>query len=174
MMEHITTDQLIDYIHGALAAGDDASVHTHLGGCAPCRNEYAAEVRLTEMLRDQASREMLEMPSAIKAHLWQSIRASKPSWATTLQAWLRPAYALPVAAALIVAAALLPTYLGHHANAPLIDAAYYLQDHAAMNGSVPFADRSGAMPAEFETGSNADQTAVSVVPGVYIADASRH
>lgn len=173
MMEHITTDQLIDYIHGALAPGDDALVHTHLEGCAPCRDEYALEVRLTEMLRDQVSRETFEMPSAIKAHLWQSIRASKPSWATALQTWLRPVYALPVAAAIIVAA-LLPTYLGHHETAPLIDAAYYLQDHAAMNGSVPFADRSGATPTEFEAGSNADQTAVSVVPVVYTADASQH
>lgn len=173
-MQHITTDQLIDYIHSALAPAEDAFVHTHLEVCPQCRAEYAVEVRLSEMLRDQAAREAREMPSAIKANLWQLIRDSKPSFGRAVRAWFRPAYALPVAAAIILSAYLAPTYLGNHAGPPTIDAAYYLQDHAAMNGSVPFGDRSGATPAEYESGSSVDQTAVNTVPVVFTADTTQH
>ncbi|HEY8314467.1 MAG TPA: zf-HC2 domain-containing protein [Candidatus Baltobacteraceae bacterium] len=174
MMQHLTNPQLIDYIHGALAPEEDASVHAHLESCALCREEYATEVALTELLRKQAALEERDMPSTVKAAIWQQIRDARPSPATRILAWLRPAIAIPVAAAIVLAA-----YFGLHSQqasaAPTIDAAYLLQDHAAMNSTVPFGDRSGADAAELQSGSSgsADETAVNVQPAIYTADAGR-
>ncbi|HEY8296630.1 MAG TPA: anti-sigma factor [Candidatus Baltobacteraceae bacterium] len=173
-MQHATTDQLIDYIHGALAPEEDAFVHTHIDTCGACREEYASEVSLTELLRTHAAAEEREMPSTIKAAIWQQIRDAAPSPAQRVIAWMRPAIALPIAAAIVLAA-----YFGLHTQpvsaAPMIDAAYLLQDHAAMNSTVPFGDRTGANPATLEGQSSAsgDQTAVNVEPVAYTADANR-
>lgn len=172
MMLHLTTEQLIDYIHDALEPGEDAYVHAHLDDCAQCRDEYTAEVALSELLRKQAEIEEREMPSSIKAAVWEQIRNAKPSPLQRFLAVFRPVIAVPVAAAIILAA-----YFGLHSQqgvAPTIDAAYLLQDHAAMNSTVPFDDRTGANPATLdgEYASSNDEAAV-VVPTVYTADASR-
>jgi len=173
-MQHITTDRLIDYIHGALVPADDAVVLAHLESCSACADEYAAEVRMSDLLREQATREERELPSMIKANVWQAIREARPTYGARLRAWLRPAFALPVAAVIVAAVFFGPTYLGHRESAPLIDAAYYLEDHAAMNGSVPFGDRSGATPAEFQSSASPDQTAAIAVPLAYAANAPQH
>ena len=170
---HPTTDRLIDYLHGELAPEEDAALYAHLEACSPCAAAYALEVQLSEMLRNQAAVEEQELPSMVKARIWAEIREAPASPAERLRAWLRPAYALPVAAAVVLAAIFGPAYL-HQTQAPagtVIDAAYYLQDHAAMNSTVPFGDHSGATTSEFETTGNIDQTAVSAVPVVYTADA---
>lgn len=173
-MQHPSHEQLTDYVHSALAPEDDAAVHAHLDGCTTCTQTYNAEVQLSEMLRNQARVEERELPPMLKASIWQAIRETEPTTAQKLIAWLRPAYALPVAAVLIVAAFIAPGYLhGSNNNTPSIDAAYYLQDHAAMNSTVPFADHSGSNPTDFEMTSVVDQTAVASVPVVYTADASR-
>ncbi|MBV9278051.1 MAG: hypothetical protein JOZ97_07440 [Candidatus Eremiobacteraeota bacterium] len=166
MMQHLTNDQLIDYIHGALAPGEDAVVLGHLESCLLCADEYATEVRLSEMLREQAALEQREMPSTIKANIWQLIREAQPSYGARLRAWLRPAYLVPAAAVIALAAYFGPVYLGHHESPVLIDAAYYLQDHAAMNGSLPFGDRSEAAPAEFQANNSvaAEQPAAVAMP----------
>lgn len=173
-MQHPTTEQLIDYVHSALPPEADAQMFAHLDDCTICRSEYAAEVALTELLQRQAVAEEREMPPMLKASIWQAIRQSEPSTADRLRAWFRPAYAIPVAAALLAGAFFGPAYLhGSRANVPeSIDAAYYLQDHAAMNGAVPFGDHSGASSSEFEMTSAIDQTAVSPVPIVHTADAA--
>jgi predicted anti-sigma-YlaC factor YlaD len=174
MMQHLTTDKLIDYLHDALEPAEDAFVHAHLEECAQCRDDYAAEVALTELLNKQAAREELEMPSSIKAAIWQEIRNARPSPVRQLLGFLRPAVAVPVVAALILAA-----YFGLHAQhgtgAPVIDAAYLLQDHAAMNSTVPFDDRTGANPATLEGqyASSTDEAAVNVDSAIYTADAAR-
>jgi len=170
-MQHLTHDQLIDYIHGALTPADDAVVLAHLEGCAPCSGEYATEVRVSEMLREQAAREEREMPSTIKANVWQVIREAQPSYGARILSWLRPAYLVPAAVVIAAAAYFTPAYLGHHETPVLIDAAYYLQDHAAMNGSLPFGDRSEAAPAEFQANSVADnQPAALAMPVAYTAN----
>ncbi|MDQ6930559.1 MAG: zf-HC2 domain-containing protein [Candidatus Eremiobacteraeota bacterium] len=173
-MQHPTTEQLIDYVHGALPPEADAQLFAHLDDCTICRSEYAAEIALTELLRTQAASEERELPPMLKASIWQAIRKSEPSTIERLRAWLRPAYAIPVAVALLAGAFFAPAYLhGSHANAPeSIEAAYYLQDHAAMNGAVPFGDHSGATSSEFEMTSSVDQTAVIPVPIVHTADAT--
>lgn len=168
MKQHLTTEQLIDYIHSALSPAEDASVYAHLETCDECRAEYQAETAIGEMLRSQARAEEREMPSTIKAAIWNEIRNAQPTTAERLRAWFRPAFALPVAAALVIAA-----YFGtatlHRGQTPTtIEAAYYLQDHDAMNGTVPFGDRTGANPAvlQDENAVFADETAVAVEPVV--------
>ena len=172
-MQHPTTEQLIDYMHSALSPESDAFVYAHLEDCALCRSAHAAEVRLTEMLRGQAALEELELPPMLKASIWQAVRQAEPGTAQRLRAWLRPAYAIPVAAALLFGAFFAPMYLHSRSNEPTsIDAAYYLLDHAAMNSTIPFGDHSGASSSEFEMSSTVDQTAVNSVPVVYTTDAS--
>lgn len=176
MTQHLTAEQLIDYLHDALSPGEDASIHAHLDDCGHCRDEYAAEVFLTESLRKQAVLEERELPGGVKAAIWSEIRNARPSPAARLAALWRPALALPLAAALAFA-----VYFGsgmlhrQTPSGPTIEAAYYLQDHAALNNAVPFGDHTGANPAALESPSTAfaDQTAVNVRPAAYMADASR-
>ena len=176
MTQHLTPEQLMDYLHSALSPGEDASIHAHLADCAHCRDEYAAEVSLTESLRKQAVLEERELPGGVKAAIWNEIRSARPSPAARLAALWRPALALPLAAALALA-----VYFGSgvlHRQTPAgttIEAAYYLQDHAALNNTVPFGDHTGANPAALENPSAAfaDQTIVNVGAAAYVADASR-
>lgn len=171
-MQHLSTTQIIDYIHDQLRPQDDALVHAHLEDCALCRDDYSAEIALTEMLRNQTKLEERELPPMLKAQIWSKIRAEQPSAIQRLRAFLRPAYALPIAAAALLIAFFGPAYLHPQPNtAPSIDATYYLQDHAAMNTTVPFGDQSGANSAALEeTAVNADETAVNGV--FYTADAN--
>ena len=174
-MQHPSTEQLTDFLHHALSPEEDAAIYAHLDDCSRCNDNYAAEVRLTEMLQGQASLEERELPPMLKAAIWQQIREGQASPVQRLRAWLRPAYAIPAAAALLVAAFIAPAYLHGARNnnqAPAIDAAYYLQDHAAMNSTIPFSDHTGSNPSEFEMTSNVDQTAVAAVPVTYTADAA--
>ena len=176
MTQHLTAEQLVDYLHNALSPGEDASIHAHLDDCARCRDEYAAEVSLTESLRKQALLEEREMPGAVKAAIWSEIRSARPSPMSRLAAFWRPAVALPLAAALALAVYFGPGMLNRQtAVGPSIEAAYYLQDHAALNNTVPFGDRTGANPAALENPSPAfaDQTTVNAQPARYMADASR-
>ncbi len=171
-MQHATNEQLTDYLHGQLTPNEDAFIHAHLADCSRCRDEYSAEVQLSEMLRNQAALESLELPSMVKANIWAAVRELQPSPMERFRAFLRPAYALPVAAALLVGLIFAPGYV-HRAGtgSPTIDAAYFLEDHAAMGGLVPLADHGGATSSDFEAATN-DQTAVNAVPVVVTADAS--
>ncbi|MDQ2664107.1 MAG: zf-HC2 domain-containing protein [Candidatus Eremiobacteraeota bacterium] len=174
-MKHLTNENIIDYIHDALTPEMDASAHAHLDECASCRDAYASEVALTEAFRAQARLEEREMPSLVKAAIWSAIREARPSWRTRFAAWMRPALALPIAALLIAAAYFGPGLRHTQDNgAPAIEAAYYLQDHAAMSATVPFGERAGANSSQLEnqTAVYADETAVNVGAALYTADAS--
>jgi hypothetical protein len=87
--------------------------------------------------------------------------------------WMRPAVAVPLAAAIALAAYFGTTYMGPHA-APLIEASYYLQDHADMSTTIPFSDRGAANPADLESAAAVDtqQTAVNIEAASYTADAN--
>lgn len=172
-MQHLTSDILLDYIHGELSPAQDASVYAHIEQCQACRAEHQAEVALGEMLRADAAREERELPSSVKAEIWQRIREAKPSAGSRLAAWLRPAIAVPVAAAIALAAYFGPGLVNPQ-GAPAIEASYYLQDHAAMNSTIPFSDHTSVNPVELETASAVDtqQTAVNVEPASYTADAN--
>jgi len=174
MMQHLTNDLLLDYVHGELSPADDASVYAHIEQCQPCRMEYEAEDAMGETLRAHAAQEERELPSAVKAEIWERVRAGRPSvWSRTVT-WLRPSIAVPVAAALALAAYFGTTQISPQ-GAPSIEASYYLQDHAAMNSTVPFSDRGSSVnPVDLETAAAVDtqQTAVNVQPASYTAGAN--
>ena len=172
-MMHLTNEQLIDYMHGALTPQQDAAVYEHLETCESCRKEHDAEAALTEMLRGNAALEEREFPPMLKAEIWSRIRAAEPTLAQRIAAWFRPAVAVPVAAAIALAAYFGVATLGPQ-GAPSIEAAYYLQDHAELNSTVPFNDH-GVAPADLMNSNAVDnqQTAVNIAPAEYTADASQ-
>ncbi len=173
MTQHLTAETLIDYLHGALGPSEDAAVYAHIESCPDCSKEFHAETALTETLRAYAAREERELPPTLKAGIWNRIRSAPPSASSRLTAWLRPAFALPIAAAVALAAYFGTAYLGPH-GAPVIEASYYLQDHAALNSTVPFNDRNSVNPVDLENAATGDtqQTAVNVEAASYTADAN--
>jgi len=173
MTQHLTTEILLDYIHGELSPAQDAATYAHIEQCAGCRSDYQAEVSLGEMLREHAAREERELPSLVKAEIWRRVRADKPQTSNRFTAWMRPAVAIPVAAALALAAYFGSIYVAPH-GAPSIEASYYLQDHAAMNTTIPFNDHTSANPAALEAAALADirRVAVDVQPAAYTANAA--
>ncbi|GAC1441023.1 MAG: hypothetical protein NVSMB59_00090 [Vulcanimicrobiaceae bacterium] len=140
-MQHLTSDQVIDFVHGELTPQNDALVHAHLSSCATCRTETDAELALRDMLRRAAFADEREMPSSIKAAVWEEIRAAKPGPFAALGALLRPAFALPIAAVLLVGGYFVSP-LGHPDVRHTVAATYYLQAHAAQSSRGPLAERS--------------------------------
>jgi len=155
MNQHLTNDTLIDYLHGELRPQDDALAHAHLATCPACRQARDAETGVTEFLRAGAAAEEREIPSLVAAAVWQRIREAPPSPLARLSAFLRPAIAVPVAAALLIGG-WFASPLGHGTpgSAPSIDALYYFQAHAAHSASSPLSEHSG-MPV-LETSMNDD------------------
>jgi anti-sigma factor RsiW len=173
-MMHLTNEQLIDYIHGALGPQSDADVYSHLEQCDACRKEHDAELSLTEDLRAYAARTQRELPATLKAAIWSEIRAARPSVWSRLGVMLRPSIAVPLAAVIALAAYFGTTY-APNGGAPAIEAAYYLQDHAALSSTVPFSDRN-INPVDLENSAAASatqQTAVNVQAASYTADAQQ-
>jgi anti-sigma factor RsiW len=131
MNDHISTDLLLDYLHGELAPEDDAMTHAHLAACAACRREYDAEASLSDALRAAAKAEEREMPSMISAQVWERVRSAQPGPLARVAGWFRPALALPVAAALVLGGWFATTSHGK----PTVDVMYYLQTHASQSGT---------------------------------------
>jgi anti-sigma factor RsiW len=98
MNDHLSNDLLVDFVHGELPPELDAAAHVHLAGCAACREDFELEATLTEALRAAAKAEEREMPSLVNAAVWDRIRSAQPGPMARFAAWLRPAYALPIAA----------------------------------------------------------------------------
>ena len=143
-MMHYTSDTFIDYIHGELAPGEDARLYAHLGTCSDCRAAYDAEVGLGEALRGLPLAEERELPPMLKAQIWAAIRTEKPTVLGALRGYLRPAYALPVAAALLVAGffGVPAARNGFTSQEPAgVAASYYLDEHAAESQANPLAER---------------------------------
>ncbi|HXF33164.1 MAG TPA: zf-HC2 domain-containing protein [Candidatus Acidoferrales bacterium] len=139
--QHPTTDRIIDYVHHELTPSEDAVLFEHFSACAACREEYETELRLTNALRSAAVSETLELPSNLKAEIWNRVRSSRPTFWSLV---FRPLVAVPVAAAIAVAAffAFQPsvqTASGH----PMVGAQYYFASHsAATRQESPLTDRS--------------------------------
>jgi hypothetical protein len=119
MNDHLSNDQLVD---------------------------FELEATLTEALRAAAKAEEREMPSLVNAAVWDRIRSAQPGPMARFAAWLRPAYALPIAAA-IVAGGFFASPLAHPSS-PKIDASYYLEAHAADTSTTPLSERSSALVLE--------------------------
>lgn len=170
MMEHLNNQTLIDYMHAGLGPEEDARVYAHLEACTNCRSEYDSELAMTDMLRAFARADERELPSSVKAEIWERVRSARPSTLSSLVSWFRPAVAIPAAAVLAVGIYFGTSYLSPRGPAA-IDAAYYLEDHAAINSMVPFSDHMNASAGSLE--SNAPRTPnVIAVTAAYTADAN--
>jgi len=136
-MNHPDNDQLIDFLHGELSPAADAAFHAHLAACDHCRADVDAERALSDALRSEALASELEMPSLVNAAVWARVRAARPGPFARFGAVLRPAFAVPIAAALLIGG-WFASPLAHPAGTPPhIDAAYYFAAHAAQSGQSP-------------------------------------
>ncbi|HUA07914.1 MAG TPA: zf-HC2 domain-containing protein [Candidatus Acidoferrales bacterium] len=148
MNGHPTQELLIDYLHGELAPGEDAALLQHLNGCAECRTRYEDEAALSEMLVRYARATECELPAGVRASILDAVEA-KPR----VTPWWRPAISLPIAAAL--ALAVFAGYSTSHHRVTTIDAAYYLDDHAALTTAVTQSE-GNTVPAALYRTENAD------------------
>jgi anti-sigma factor RsiW len=140
--EHATTEQLIDYLHGELSPDEDATIMMHMQHCETCGAAYDQQARLSEALRAYGRTTESELPQGVAYRIWDQIdRERHPSFAARLAALWRPAFAVPAAAVLVIAA-FFGYSAAHHVSVTTIDASYYLQDHAALTGTVPFGEGS--------------------------------
>lgn len=131
MTSHYDRDTLIDYLHGALDADADARVFAHLNACAACRTVHDEEAAIGELLRSAARAEERELPSMVKARVWDAVRRERPAFGQRLLSGWGPRLALPVAAALALFAYLgVPVLRAPQAPAG-ISAMYYLDEHNA-------------------------------------------
>ena len=139
--QHVSPEQLVDYIHGELPPGEDAAVHAHLAGCPACTQAYEAEAQLTDLIRAHARAEERELPQGVVASIRDAVTASQRPWWESLAASLRPmAVGAAIVAGLLVGAILSLQMWHSHAQASTIDAAYYLDGHADLSGTTPFSE----------------------------------
>lgn len=150
--EHPSLEELTDYVHGELPPQRDAAVHAHIAGCVPCAEAHDTEVRLGEVLREHARAEERELPLGFARRIIDAAIASEPQpapWWELLTRALRPAVAIPAFAA--VALALYFALAGSHQSSvqmATIDAATYIDNHAALTSDMPFSE-SSTVPAAF-------------------------
>jgi anti-sigma factor RsiW len=147
MTTHYERETLIDYLHGALTPHADAAVFAHLASCSACNALYDEEASLGELLRNAARAEELELPSLVKARVWDAVRHETPSWAQRLRTSWGPRIAVPVAAALAIAAYLGPTIRHSPPAIAGVSASYFLDEHNAQAQQNPFGP--GASPAVY-------------------------
>jgi anti-sigma factor RsiW len=164
MNEHLSIEQLTDFLHHALPPEDDAAVYAHINACIACRTLYEQEAALSEALRAHARASERELPAGVSAAIWDAIAMPAPTFADRLRefgaqfgALLRPVVLVPVAVVAVFAVLLLPQVSrivlpsATTASVQSIDASYYLQDHAAMNRTVPFADTAAVVSSPLTT-----------------------
>jgi anti-sigma factor RsiW len=137
---HPSIEQLVEYLHGELPAADDAAVHAHLAQCSACDERRAEELALVETLRAHARAVEREMPAGLAARIRAATAVPQPTPWQRLRDGLRPVWMIPAAAAAAVA-----IYAGfslHHATLTptVIDAAAYVDQHAALATVAPFTD----------------------------------
>ena len=147
MTTHYERESLIDYLHGALTPQADAAVFAHLASCSACNALYDEEASLGELLRNAARAEELELPSLVKARVWDAVRHQTPSWAQRLRTSWGPRIAVPVAATLAIAAYLGPSFMHPQPVAAGVNASYFLDEHNAQAQQNPFGP--GASPAVY-------------------------
>ena len=175
MNEHLTSEQLIDYLHRELDSEGDAVILAHLDTCADCRAQYDAQAQLSELLHAHAHATERDLPISVVNGIWEKIEARSTSslWDRIMFAF-RPAIAVPIAAVLIVGAYFGFAHRGGAANT-VIDAAYYLEDHAALTSTMPFAQGT-VVPSSLEndeTASDQRWVASNVRTDITTADAAR-
>ena len=171
MNDHITSETLVDYIHGELTPEEDATVLAHLAACSVCAASYEEEARLSDYLRAGARAEERELPPALTARIRSEIeRQARPAWWQQLTLVLRPTIGFPVAAVLVLAVVLGFSEIRTHVNVPRIAATYYLEDHAALaNSSLPFSETAVVPSTLDQSGSGAEAARAAVISANVLA-----
>jgi len=137
---HPSIERIVEYLHGELSPAEDAAIYAHLASCPECDGKRTEELAITEALRGYAHATERDMPPGLATRIRSvAMQAQHGAWERFV-AGFRPVVMVPVAAALAVA-----IYIGydswHHAAAPTsIQAASYVNNHAAMAASAPFGD----------------------------------
>jgi hypothetical protein len=170
MTTHYDRETLIDYLHGALTPRADAAVFTHLEACAACNAVYDEEAALGEALRSAARSEELELPALVKARVWDAVRHEQPSWAQRLRTSWGPRIAVPVAAAVALAAYFGPPLMRSQPVVAGINAGYYLDEHNAQAQQNPFGP--GAVPAVYSADAQGNATSSTASSYIDTADAA--
>ncbi|MDP9105657.1 MAG: zf-HC2 domain-containing protein [Candidatus Eremiobacteraeota bacterium] len=159
MTTHYDRETLIDYLHGALTPSADAGVFAHLETCSGCNALYDEEAALGEALRSAARAEELELPSLVKARVWDAVRHESPSWTQRLLSSWGPRVALPVAAAVALAFYLVPSVNRPQPVVAGVNASYFLDEHNAQAQQNPFGP--GASPAVYTSEAQGNGNAAS-------------
>ncbi len=121
MQEHLTNEQLAEYLTDPLASGGDTTIREHLAACAACRNE-AGRLHCLLALYGEATRAAGARPQAF----WQWQRT-----AILTQLESRPAPRRLVWAAAVAMAALAATLL-METPPPAVPPAAVDPDHALL------------------------------------------
>ncbi|MHB8178397.1 MAG: zf-HC2 domain-containing protein [Vulcanimicrobiaceae bacterium] len=173
--EHLSPEQLLDYLRGELAPEEDARAYAHVAECATCRCEQDEQVRLSELLREYARQTERPMPQGVVASVRSVIEvaATRPPFLLRLRSALRPAFAVPLAVAVLLLALLVQPWRPALAPAPTLNARALLSDHAAMAHVLPFS-QGNALPSVLEHRRLSRVQTYTLGPSANrIADASR-
>jgi anti-sigma factor RsiW len=138
---HPSIEQIVDYLHGELPVAEDAAMHAHLTGCRSCDERRTEELALTERLRANARAQERDLPPSVVAKIRDAIEERcTSSLLERLRGGLRPIFILPAAAAIaLIVFAGFGEWRAATAPTP-IDAAYYVDEHAAMATVSPFGE----------------------------------
>lgn len=137
---HPSLERIVEYLHGELSPQEDAAIYAHLATCPECDAKRTEELAITDALRAYARSTEREMPPGLATRIRSTAPQTRQgTWQRFLEG-LRPVVLLPAAA--VVALAIFIGYNARHrAPAPTpIEAAYYVNNHAAMAAGTPFGD----------------------------------
>lgn len=157
--QHVTPEQIVDYLHRELAPEADAALLVHLESCAACAALFDQQARLSEALRTYARESERELPQGVVARIWDAVERDQaaPTFAQRLALVFRPVYAVPIAAVLVIGAFFGYTATHHAVPVTTIDAAVYLRDHASLNSTMPFGDGAAESALRGEVSSASDE-----------------
>ena len=161
MNTHYDRDTLIDYLHGSLEPETDAAIFAHLEGCAECHAARNEETAIADALRALARETELELPLMVKAWVWDAVRHAKPTFIDRLRSRWGPAIAVPLAAALALAAYLGTPIVRNQSAVPGVTASYYLDEHNAEATQNPLGP--SLVPAIYTTTDTSASNAASYI-----------
>jgi predicted anti-sigma-YlaC factor YlaD len=160
MTPHYSSEILSDYVHGAVGTALDGAILAHLQGCGECRAVHDDEARLSEVLRAAALADERELPSMVRARVWDAVRRERPTLLDRLRSRWGPIVAVPVAATLALAA-----YVGtpviQGSSAPRVSASYFLDQHNAQTTQGPLGP--SVTPAVYSADTTSSTSAASYI-----------
>lgn len=150
MMQHYTTDILVDYVNGELAAEADALVYMHLVDCSVCRENYEEEKALREALVAFGQRSEREIPQSLIDSIHAAVKPQTVHPLAALGALLRPRIALPALGGVFSLVLGIAFFTSHQGTATTVDAhvpievSAFLDRHSDANVVMPFSDHVNA------------------------------